>query len=766
MNRTKTTRAVSALLYCALLAAVAAVVAFAVVAVGADLTASRQEYAPLSACDDGWTLWIGGEEHEVTLPLEITTTLPSVTLRRRVDPEESHGSTLFFPNGRQGITVTADGKVIYQVNTSSLSSVLMVKNNALFDLPDWHEPYTLEITFSNFGGTCTLPRMQYGSHYAVCLYVLKSEIITITNLVLLIVVALLLAVAVVFFAIKRAYDRRLGCLVLFLLSVSLWTFCDSPVTALIPAPPELFGALCFPSLMLLPVMIVALMRETCGKRYLGLEVLFFLGFVNIAVQLLLALLGVTLLHQTLLLTHGLILITIAVGLPYVAHESREKPGITLRYLAYGLMLMSAVAALSMVFYWIQQPKLYRTFMLCGITTFFISQLYGLIYAYLDNAQTNHMKIAELEIYERISLYDALTGLGNRRAFEERMSALERSITPGENAVLVMLDLNGLKYTNDSFGHAAGDELIVAAANCIRAAYAPAGECFRIGGDEFAVLVPGASVPLTDYSTKLQEEILRANRDSVLTLSIAKGESALLQPNGERRSVANWKQEADVNMYVDKVTCHTKDPHDEDQELRNIIECIVAAVEARDQYTANHSSRVAEFAVMIARHLGMTPRTLLSIREAALLHDIGKIGVPDSILRKPSRLTDEEYAIAKQHAAIGAHIVSRAPSMEETAAMILHHHERFDGTGYPDGLAGEAIPIGARIITVADTIDAMITDRCYRKALTLEQCRREIENNLGVMYDPAIGQIVLENWNEIERLVSLHEKHLPRYHTKI
>lgn len=762
MKKSTIQKVILALAYCALLAAVVALVLLSISAGKAGLSSRPQADRELALFNDGWILCIDGTEREITLPQDITTDASSVTIRRQITPEESRGNVLFFSNGRQGITAKADGQMIYQVNTSPLSKSLMVKNNALFNLPNWDEPYTLEITFSNFDDVCKLPTIRHGTHYAVAINVIRSEAVTITNIILLIVLALLLTVAVVFFATKHSYNKRLICLAMFLMAVSVWTFCDSPVTALIPAPPEIFGLLCFPSLMLLPVMIAYLVRQTCYEKYVGIDILLFAGFANIAVQLLLALLGITKLHETLYLTHVLIAATIAVVLPYAIYENKKRPGITVRYLVYGLILLSTVAMVSVLFYWMRMPKLYRTLMLCGITVFFASQLYGQIYTYLNDVQSNRMKVAELEIYERISHHDPLTGLGNRRAFEKRMASLECTLSPSENAVLVMLDLNGLKYTNDSYGHAAGDELILSAANCIRKAYEPVGECFRIGGDEFAVVLFGEDCKAQECNQNLQKEIDSANTDSILKLSIAKGQSSLRLPNGECRSIGNWKQEADVNMYVDKVACHRQDPHDEDQELRNIIECIVATVEARDQYTANHSSRVAEIAVLIAGHLGMTPKTLLSIREAALLHDIGKIGVPDSILRKPTRLTDEEYAIAKSHATIGARIVARASSMGETAAMILHHHERFNGSGYPDGLAGEEIPVGARIITMADSIDAMITDRCYRKALTLEQCRREIETNLGVMYDPAIGQIVLENWDEIERLVHLHEKHLPRY----
>ena len=142
-----------------------------------------------------------------------------------------------------------------------------------------------------------------------------------------------------------------------------------------------------------------------------------------------------------------------------------------------------------------------------------------------------------------------------------------------------------------------------------------------------------------------------------------------------------------------------------------------------------------------------------IKFALLLHDIGKIAISESILLKPGRLTDLEYNNMKQHPVIGASIVAHAESMTEIAQIIRHHHERYDGKGYPDRLSGEEIPIGSRIIAIADSIDAMTSKRCYRDALPIDTCFEEIKKNLGIMYDPAIGKIVMDNWDEVTALLT-------------
>lgn len=183
----------------------------------------------------------------------------------------------------------------------------------------------------------------------------------------------------------------------------------------------------------------------------------------------------------------------------------------------------------------------------------------------------------------------------------------------------------------------------------------------------------------------------------------------------------------------------------------LAECIASALDAKDPYTGDHSRRVSDMACELCRLLGLNERDTEEIHIAAHLHDIGKIGIPDSVLLKPGRLDEDEWLIMKKHPQIGADILSKSPRFSRMSAIILHHHERFDGNGYPFGAKGEEIPLGARIIAVCDSIDAMASSRSYRKALPLEICKSEIEKNKGVMYDPEIAQKMLENWEIVEEI---------------
>lgn len=185
------------------------------------------------------------------------------------------------------------------------------------------------------------------------------------------------------------------------------------------------------------------------------------------------------------------------------------------------------------------------------------------------------------------------------------------------------------------------------------------------------------------------------------------------------------------------------------EEHDLVDCITSALDARDPYTGNHSRRVSDMACELCHILGLSHDATREIHIAGHLHDIGKIGIPDSVLLKPGRLDDHEWELMKQHPKIGADILSGCRNFDRIAAIILHHHERFDGKGYPFGAKGEEIPLGSRIIAVCDSIDAMASSRAYRSAMPLSRVREEIEKNSGVMYDPQVAKAMLDSWHIVE-----------------
>ena len=188
--------------------------------------------------------------------------------------------------------------------------------------------------------------------------------------------------------------------------------------------------------------------------------------------------------------------------------------------------------------------------------------------------------------------------------------------------------------------------------------------------------------------------------------------------------------------------------DDEINYHEIIDYITFALDTRDPYTGGHSQRVSDMALEVCKILNLDKNETEKIHIAAHLHDIGKIGVPDAVLQKQGKLTEDEWQQMKKHPEYGANILKKSHRLSELSEIVLMHHERFDGKGYPFGKSGAEIPLGARIIAICDSIDAMTSNRCYRKSLSFETCYNEIKINLGKMYDPQIGQKVLDNWPQI------------------
>lgn len=233
-----------------------------------------------------------------------------------------------------------------------------------------------------------------------------------------------------------------------------------------------------------------------------------------------------------------------------------------------------------------------------------------------------------------------------------------------------------------------------------------------------------------------------------TYRIAGEKEATEKETADKKERGNrWK-----SIPINKGLC----PHD--LNYHEIIECITCALDAKDAYTAGHSKRVSDMSMKVCSLMGMPKETVEQIHIAAHLHDIGKIGVPDAVLNKTGRLDDAEWKMIQKHPAIGAEILSKSHHLSVLTDIVLSHHERFDGGGYPRGLKGAEIPVGARIIAICDSIDAMTSGRSYRKAHDFSFCYREIEKNLGKMYDPVIGRYVLEHWSEIIALVKKESVH--------
>ncbi len=286
----------------------------------------------------------------------------------------------------------------------------------------------------------------------------------------------------------------------------------------------------------------------------------------------------------------------------------------------------------------------------------------------------------------------------------------------------MIDLDDFKAVNDQDGHAAGDEVLRRTVAFLDGSLRPRDVVGRLGGDEFAVLLPG--VGHGDV-----EPILDRVRAGLRSVSAACLGHACFPADGT--SADDLFHRADEILYCAKAARTERAPAQVDLSWAATL---ADAVDRRMDVSHEHSRAVADLAAQIAERLGWGAAEIGRIRLAAILHDVGKVAIPDRILRKPARLTEDEYEQVKAHSSIGADMVARIPNMEPMVPWIRHSHEHVDGSGYPDGLAGDPIPLGSRILLVADAFDAMTSDRSYRPALPTEVAVAELRRHAGTQFD--------------------------------
>ena len=364
---------------------------------------------------------------------------------------------------------------------------------------------------------------------------------------------------------------------------------------------------------------------------------------------------------------------------------------------------------------------------------------------------------------KLALTDPLTGLGNHRHFHDR---LERELIEAEREAcsfsLCLIDVDDFKRVNDLFGHPAGDRVLSRLAATLR----QNGEAFRLGGDEFALLLPHYDeAQAVSTANSIIDRIAHLGLEHIGSVTVSAGVATFPRQAPDRGelirladSALYWAKENGKN----RVHVYRPDVV-ELAELRRLATgpdraarfraaaSLAKAVDLRDTYTGSHSARVADLAARVASRLGLDQEQIELARLAGSLHDLGKLAIPEEILRKPGPLTGPERLVLERHPQIGFRMLDSL-GIEPVAEWILHHHERWDGTGYPDRLPGSEIPLGARIIFVVDAYDAMTSDRVYRGRLSPDEALAELERCAGTQFDPGVVNALAE---ELE-LVEEHE----------
>jgi diguanylate cyclase (GGDEF)-like protein len=352
-------------------------------------------------------------------------------------------------------------------------------------------------------------------------------------------------------------------------------------------------------------------------------------------------------------------------------------------------------------------------------------------------------------------YDSVTGLHNHRALHQHLRReLDRAREQGYPLTVLMMDVDNFKLFNDIYGHQVGDQVLKRVAQALQAACEARDVLGRFGGDEFLAILPDSdgtraiAVAERLRGQMMRDGFRRASEERTIPVSLAFGIATFPQDSQNRRDLLSI---ADANLDAAKNSEDgirgTTEAQRSHSVLRtegsfNMLDAMVTAVDNKDRYTRRHSEDVTEYALWIAEELRLPQATMRVIHVGGLLHDVGKIGVPDEILRKPGRLSAEEWEVMKRHPHLGALIVGGVPDMAAILDAVRYHHERWDGHGYPEGLAGEAIPLLGRILAVADAFSAMTTDRPYRKGIAWDVALAEIRANIGTQFDPTLARAFL------------------------
>jgi diguanylate cyclase (GGDEF)-like protein len=331
----------------------------------------------------------------------------------------------------------------------------------------------------------------------------------------------------------------------------------------------------------------------------------------------------------------------------------------------------------------------------------------------------------------LSQIDALTGLYNRHFFKSHLAA--ENLKGNAEFAMLMADINGLKLVNDAFGSDYGDRYMVEVSRIIKEIMPRESVCARWGGDEFAILIPGADRKRAEqYAAKIRKQFART-QTAELSMSLAFG----------------WDSNTDRENDLFKLLTNAEDAMIRDKILESestrssMIIAILHTLHEKNPREEAHSRRVSELCYRMGVALGLSDKELHDLKVIGLLHDIGKIAIDENILNKPGKLVYEEWLEIKRHPEIGHRILSGAPEMREYAHIILCHHERPDGKGYPNGLYSEDIPLYSKLVSIIDSYDAMTCERPYRKTLSAEDAAEELIRHSGTQFDGDLVKLFVE-----------------------
>lgn len=463
----------------------------------------------------------------------------------------SSGGTITTKSAVYRVQICLDGTKVYCYDDSAFPCNDQMRSKIHCDatLRNLDSDSILSITYYRNGGPeLEMPPVYFGTSGDVLLDHIAADGFTLALIALMMLCAIASMGVSVYLAMNHMLDKRFLDVMVFLVLCSIWCFCDSGLARYLSRMSAGVEGISFYAFMTLGIPFARFIANTGSiKKRISMHLVTAGFFVNVVVQTILWAVGAAEFIEMLPATHVLLAVGVVTGAVEMHREylrSKERQ-LAIILLAFGMVGFAGTLAL--VLYWMFEISYYGVIFELGILGFIILLMGYLCVELVDSLRFK----AELRIYERLSREDSMTGLQNRRSFDEYIQAMMESRREDTDAELLFLDMNDLKEVNDQYGHKAGDELIIGAAQCLTETFGPEAACFRLGGDEFCVVIPGPRGQKTDWRESLRKAVERYNQGRRIRVSLAVGSSMLLDENGQVKNLSDWKQEADLQMYEEK-----------------------------------------------------------------------------------------------------------------------------------------------------------------------------------------------------------------------
>lgn len=513
------------------------------------LQQSQEQVEPLKK---GWYYLVNGNRKEITLPAEIPAEEgePLILYNDSLEKEDA-GMTVVTTGAQYGLVIRLDGKILYEYKEAMFSRNVQMrsKQECLASLGNDLEGRVLTLSYSTpQRGKYIIEPVYIGTGRAVTWYQLKKEILPLGAAVIMIVLSVIALCIFIYMKIRQMPDGRFRDVALFLMMCSIWLVTDSSLAQNYSRCPEALCLISFYMFMLLAVPMLHFLQKIGDmKKYRILDLGIFTFYFNAAVQGILVIRGQAEFKNMLFVTHILLFVWVLVSAVLLIREYKEHRQREIRLLLAAYIIVEAGGVIALILYWVFEISYYGAIFELGSLIFLALVIADAVVIMADNIRYR----LESQAYERLSREDGMTGLGTRVNFERDVEAISADMEKFQDVLLVYIDIDHLRLTNEEYGRAVGDELVMASARCVENAFRGKGTCYRIGGDEFAVLVCDPKETEEVWKKRLEKEIRNMDRGSRYRFSLSWGSSCIRETDGSLKSVGDWKYEADRRLYENK-----------------------------------------------------------------------------------------------------------------------------------------------------------------------------------------------------------------------